>query len=382
MRDVLISIGAVGVNRGSEMLVRGIVNACHDAGIKKVDLTSAAETIEGKDLELYGGRYYCRSFALSLRIATLLEKHIGNNRVTAFLKFIRTCLISVSYKVIIIVGADNFDAKRSKKCDYNYLIDMLGKISRAKLVLYDCSIAAEHINPWFVENMKRCSLITARDPVSCQNIKQYEQNVVYLPDGAFGVEPQKVVYDGLPIGGVGINLSPILAKNKLVVRAYEKLIEYILAETEYPVLLIPHVEEDIEELRRIKRKYRHEARVFLIDDIKLTGPQLKYIISQCRFCVVSRTHASIAAYSQCIPTIVTGYSVKSEGIALDLMGEQGREYVLSLKGIKDDNCLIQKFQFLMEHETVIKELLEQKMSTYIADSKKIGTMVRQILKNT
>ena len=63
-------------------------------------------------------------------------------------------------------------------------------------------------------------------------------------------------------------------------------------------------------------KYKDSGRVCIVDDCNCM--QLKYDISKCRFFVGARTHATIAAYSTCVPTLVVGYSVKSRGIARDL----------------------------------------------------------------
>ena len=56
------------------------------------------------------------------------------------------------------------------------------------------------------------------------------------------------------------------------------------------------------------------------------------IISKCRFFVVARTHATIAAYSTGVPTIVISYSVKSRGIARDLFGDE-KGYAVSWKSL-------------------------------------------------
>ena len=46
----------------------------------------------------------------------------------------------------------------------------------------------------------------------------------------------------------------------------------------------------------------------------------------------ARTHATIAAYSSCVPTLVVGYSIKARGIAKDLFGtDEG--YVLPVQAL-------------------------------------------------
>lgn len=60
----------------------------------------------------------------------------------------------------------------------------------------------------------------------------------------------------------------------------------------------------------------------------LNAAQRKDLISRCELLVCCRTHASIAGYSTGVPTLVAGYSVKSQGIGLDLGMER---WVISLE---------------------------------------------------
>ena len=62
-------------------------------------------------------------------------------------------------------------------------------------------------------------------------------------------------------------------------------------------------------------------RVILLPN-NLTAIQYKGYIARMRFFIGARTHATIAAYSNCVPTMVLGYSIKSRGIAKDLFGEE------------------------------------------------------------
>ena len=75
--------------------------------------------------------------------------------------------------------------------------------------------------------------------------------------------------------------------------------------------------------------------------------------------IAARTHASIAAYSSCIPTLVIGYSVKSRGIAEDLFGNY-KDYVLPTEELTSDS-LIKYFNYIESNKNKIKEILEKKI---------------------
>ena len=93
--------------------------------------------------------------------------------------------------------------------------------------------------------------------------------------------------------------------------------------------------------------------------------QLKWIISKCAAFIGARTHATIAAYSTGVPTLVLGYSIKSVGIARDLFGSE-ENYVLSYKNIKKETDLLNHYLWILEHADTIKETLVEKTKEYCA----------------
>ena len=92
--------------------------------------------------------------------------------------------------------------------------------------------------------------------------------------------------------------------------------------------------------------------------------ELKGYIARCRFFIGARTHATIAAYSTLVPTLVLGYSVKSRGIARDLFGSE-EHYVIPVQGMTDANALADGFDWLLENESTIRCHLEAVMPDYI-----------------
>ena len=104
---------------------------------------------------------------------------------------------------------------------------------------------------------------------------------------------------------------------------YRRLIDHILKDTDNSVALIPHVmwknNDDRLALKELYQGYEKNERVVLFPDMSCR--KLKYVISKCRAFIGARTHATIAAYSSCVPTLVVGYSVKARGIARDLFGD-------------------------------------------------------------
>ena len=155
--------------------------------------------------------------------------------------------------------------------------------------------------------------------------------------------------------------------------------QWILENTECAIALIPHVvwedNDDRTVLRELYNEFKNTGRVVLIDDCNCM--QLKGYISRCRFFVGARTHATIAAYSTGVPTLVLGYSIKSRGIAKDLFGTE-KNYVISVQDLREKENLFGAFRWIFEHEHEIKGRLENVMDEYVERARNIKNIIRSI----
>ena len=110
----------------------------------------------------------------------------------------------------------------------------------------------------------------------------------------------------------------------------------------------------------------------------LNAPQIKGYISRCRFFVGARTHATIAAYSTGVPTLVLGYSVKARGIARDLFGnEQG--LVLPVQDLTEPRLLVRLFAGLQQRETALRAHLAAVLPGYIRAAREAGWEICRLL---
>lgn len=258
----------------------------------------------------------------------------------------------------------------------------------AKTILWGCSLEPELLKePAVVEDMKRYALITPRESITAQALKEagIVDNVKLFPDPAFVLKAERTKLPERFIAGrtIGINVSPMIVRHEkapgITLANYRRLIDHILQTTDNCVALIPHVmwnyNDDRLTLQELYRGFEAEERVMIFPD--LSCQKLKYIISQCRAFIGARTHATIAAYSSCVPTLVVGYSVKARGIAQDLFGAQ-EHYVLPVQALESPDELIGAYDWMMERETAIRERLESLMPAYIAQAAQAGKEIRRI----
>lgn len=275
--------------------------------------------------------------------------------------------------VCLSVGGDNYCYDNWRKWR---VIHETALERGAASILWSCSIEPSMISDEMADTLRSHHMITARESLTYRALKERGlDNVVQCTDSAFLLEPKECKLPDRFMSGntVAVNISPLIIRREnrtgIVLRNIENLIQSIHENTGMNVALIPHVlmpsDNDLTLLQDVYDRLPHKERVCLVSG-NLSAAELRYIISKCRFGIFARTHASIAAYSSCVPSIVIGYSIKSRGIAADLGLE---DYVLGLQDFKDDNSLLLMFENMVQNEKEITNLLSEAIHSYRARAK-------------
>lgn len=302
--------------------------------------------------------------------AYLAQKFFHNSERMNHLSSQVSFSIPVGPTVSLSIGGDNYCYKGYKTyCRYHQISRSMGH----KTILWGCSV-----EPSFLEfedllaDLKTFDKILVRESISYQAMRNKGLDHVFLyPDPAFTLKPDPMATVFPPDNTVGINISPMVlnygSENSNITGNYQELIRYILQNTDMKIALIPHVvwsdTNDTTVLKLLKESFADEPRVFLVED--MDALKLKAYISRLRFLVAARTHATVAAYSTGVPTLVAGYSVKSRGIARDIFGTE-ENYVVPVKQMTDIHELTDAFRWIMAHEQEIRTHLQNFMPDYIA----------------
>lgn len=132
---------------------------------------------------------------------------------------------------------------------------------------------------------------------------------------------------------IGLNISGLLynggySKDNMFDLACDyrelvkELISYFVQQQEYAVMLVPHVipknfpvENDFDACRKVFQSLakREKERTVVLDD-GYDQNEIKYLIGQCDFFMGARMHSTIAALSQCVPSVGMAYSEKFAGV--------------------------------------------------------------------
>ncbi|WP_459501949.1 polysaccharide pyruvyl transferase family protein [Bacillus sp. C1] len=356
------------LNRGCEAIVRSSTNIIKEKvdGAKIYLVSSKPETdkiITKLDGIYDGSTKSIAKYSYDWWMA-LLKVKLFNDESYAIAKMEDNIIKHIkNVDVCLSIGGDNYCYGEQPAL---YEIDKRVKAAGKKLVLWGCSIGEEDMSERKLGDLKQFDLILARETLTYNMLKNKGLNNVKLcADPAFTMEKEELE---LPKGWqegntIGLNFSPLVWKrNKDSQVAVRDLINHILDTTNSTIALTPHVMQDgnndYEVLYTYYEEFKNTGRVIILPN-NLNAIQYKGYIARMRFFIGARTHATIAAYSNCVPTMVLGYSIKSKGIAKDLFGEE--KLVLNIEEISNSNKLKAKFDEMIREEDQLKSKLEQTM---------------------
>lgn len=242
------------------------------------------------------------------------------------------------------------------------------------LVLWGCSVEPDLLEGETLEDLRAYQLIVARESITEEAMKAVGLPVIRWCDPAFTLSYEELP---LPQGWVegktiGLNVSPLILKcakdGSRALDAFVALVRHILHTSDHAVALIPHViwahDNDLDALRAVKEQFADEPRVFMLDHT-LTSEQIKGYIRRLSALVTARTHASIAGYSSCVPTLVIGYSVKAKGIARDLFGDEAG-HLIPVQELSGETELIGAYEAMMQRAQDERAFLKNRLPVYTA----------------
>lgn len=271
------------------------------------------------------------------------------------------------FDVFLSIGGDNYCYGDIP--DY-YELHRLIKAKGKKLVLWGASLGKKDIlTPQKLKDLHGFDALLIREPQSEKELKELGlQNVKRVADGAFVLDK---TFLPLPTewedgNTIGFNYSPLVYKKHPESRAAAlALLRHILATTTYKIALTPHViqsgNDDYECMQSLMEELAQNSgynRLFLLPN-NLNATEYKGFIGRMEVFIGARTHATIAAYSSAVPTMVLGYSIKSLGIAQDLFGYE--RLVLKDDQINNSQLLIEKFDELEKDKSQIRKILSEKI---------------------
>jgi len=251
-----------------------------------------------------------------------------------------------------------------------------GRLRRAgkPLVLWGCSVEPDLLEGETLEDLRAYQLIVARESITEEVMKAAGLPVIRWCDPAFTLSYEELPLPEGWIEGktIGLNVSPLILKcakdGSRALDAFVALVRHILETSDHAVALIPHVfwahDNDLDALQAVKEQFADEQRVFMLDPA-LSCVQIKGYIRRLCALVTARTHASIAGYSSCVPTLVIGYSIKARGIARDLFGDEDG-HLIPVQELSGEKELIGAYDAMMLRAEDERAFLRGRLPAYMA----------------
>lgn len=357
-------------NHGCEAIVRGTSKILRYRPTKVYSLQSEEDKIYNLN-EIININNQVKSYKkLNLKriFAAINIRLFNNRRYSERIRYDHLFKENNKDSVAISIGGDNYCYSSFET--YEILNEGFNN-KGIKTVLWGCSVEPKLIDERMGKDLSNYSLIVARESITYEAVKKVNSNTKLYPDPAFQLEKVELpLPKGFEDGNtIGINLSPLIIECEEKIGAtmsnYEQLLDHIIKTTDMQIALIPHVvwanNDDRKPLNELFRKFKDTGRVIVIEDCNCM--ELKGYIARCRMFIGARTHSTIAAYSTCVPTLVIGYSVKAKGIAKDIFGTYDN-YVISVQKLRENNELINAFEWLKNNEQKIRKHLLDFMPNY------------------
>lgn len=285
-----------------------------------------------------------------------------------------------SADAVLSVGGDNYSL------DYRLPSLLMGMDQLARdlgkpNVLWGASVGPFEKEPSFLPRIKLhlagFDTIAVRESVSRGYLVDVLNltNVTQMIDPAFGLEREPVNVDAFwpsrPSSGVlGLNVSPVIERysqgGQDIRSEVVAFIRMAVEEYGLNVLLVPHVipldganrNNDANYMAPIRTATADLGGAVSMTPLTLNAAQIKEVISRLRFFIGARTHATIAALSSGVPTISIAYSIKAQGINLDLFGTANA--VLPAPEVSCQK-LQGRLEYLLENESSLRDVLPKRV---------------------
>lgn len=284
--------------------------------------------------------------------------------------------------LVVMTGGDNI----TLDYDLGSLYNIAGYIDNAKrlgkpALLWGASVGPftrkPHVEAFMRQHLLDYAAITVRETETARYLRGLGiENVIEVTDPAFTMLPEPFevedIFPDAPEGLVGINVSPLVRGFRVDDVSRTQLDRDVatfvreLADQGYGVVLLPHVgpldgssrNSDYHYLAGLMAEYGLDHPRIRLAPGTLNAAQLKYLISQFRFFIGARTHATIAAFSTGVPTLSIAYSIKAKGINRDLFGDTRLVLDTPTVGLETLRAGIKQ---LCEEETDIRALLAERI---------------------
>jgi polysaccharide pyruvyl transferase WcaK-like protein len=383
-------------NHGNEAIVRGVCQLFDEQKINVYAFTPSVDIKFGLDkvcnIEPFFDSYQKNSIKhIKMYLIRKYGEYIKKDYWYSHKFFLDTFLSKIN-GIYLLEAGDQYCENKSLREFYAYINREIKKRG-GKTVMLGCTINKEFLaDKNVIEDLKTYSLIIARESITYNELMNagINKDVHIAPCPAFFMDSEKCELESIFHRGevVGINAGFLAQGNEkyydLMVKNTIELIKWILENTKLNIALIPHVNWSYEssDYYTLKSIYdifykdsKDSSRIEIISEKRAN--QQKYVISMCKFMVALRTHVAIPSIASQVPTLVTGYKVKSTGIIKDIF-PNNFQVLVDVPSLRTDKDYINPFIWMLENENTIKKYMKENIPAYIDKVKIIKDLIWEL----
>lgn len=302
---------------------------------------------------------------------------------------------------VLMIGGDviSLDYGPGSLFLWSGLMDAARRSGRPTM-LFAASVGPFHANPvverYMVNHLRRYSAISVRESASLAYLQSLGlDNAMLVADPAFRLQPESVTleapFDQAGDGVLAFNISPLVNESwqkrnpgKSLLDECAAFLQRVLTQTGLTVALLPHVDpldgkdnnSDSHFMASLLDKLGGTTSRLALVRRGLNAAQIKHVVGASRFLIAARTHATVAGWSQHVPTISIAYSVKALGLNQDLF--DSRDYVLETPKVERES-LWASYQLLLEREQGLREHLAQRIPQWRTNAGKSASLLASVL---
>ncbi|CAM3441556.1 polysaccharide pyruvyl transferase family protein [Polaromonas hydrogenivorans] len=303
---------------------------------------------------------------------------------------------------VLMIGGDviSLDYGPGSLFKWSGLMDAAQRAGRPTM-LFAASVGPFDGSPlierYMVNHLRRYSAISVRETFSLAYLHRLGlHNAVLVADPAFRLKPEPVAlgapFDQAGNGVLAFNISPLVAASwqrqnpgKSLIGECAAFLRRVLSETPLSIALLPHVDpldgasvnSDSHFMASLLAEIGGKSDRVAMVRRGLNAAQLKFVIGACRYLIAARTHATVAGWSQHVPTISIAYSVKARGLNQDLFDTL--DYVLDTPKVGRDS-LWASFKLLADREASLQAHLAERIPRWYANAGKSAELLAQVLR--
>ncbi len=375
MKNALLYGNGDFVNLGCEAIARGAATILERKGGYRLVMAtyfpqtdqSVIHALNASAVKLNRGREGIDNVLFELLLRA------GFKKISVKIPNLNAKKIAKDMDISFAVGGDNYCYEGSQRY---YRLNNGIRSSGSKNVFWACSIEPDFLDAQMIADLNGYDVIFARESITYESLKGVCSTQVRMcSDPAFLMVPDdseipKILKEKTK-QWIGVNLSPLIykyAKDPNVVRdAVTQSLQEILDRTDYNLFFFPHVYgegNDIFVNRGIAESLAGAPERIFCYEKRIDAACMKGIIGTLDAVICARTHASIAAYSSCVPTFVLGYSVKAKGIAKDIYGDYA-EHIMPVQDMENSQELCHRIGRFVDDIEGERLELQNKMPGYI-----------------